>query len=492
MAKITEYPEAQSFDAGDVILKDGTGGTKKMTVETLKTLIAPEVDATLTQEGQAAEAKVVGKNIADLKSAVDYVGYIDPEQDLVHTLTPGYINGSGAINVQTSSKEVVTNEIALLPSHVYKITYEQPSTITSSPWCVYGIWSYLDVFTGRATLTPEMQDDTYRLEFILSGSTTLFRADKIRLSYRSYGSDEIKMSCFDITYQDNSILQTICNSIPVQGNYQYLGEQIDLKQNTYLTHRLPFLPIIPSGETMQGIAVYNNILAQGLSSGKIQLVDIETGTQIALHNANAGHCGSLTFSREFNDGNDYLPLLYVASYNEPKTFVYNVNEQNCDLIATYALPESSAGYCQETAIGDNHVLWCLGHKTNSYASGGGLILSSWDLDQYTDVDNARQPTLISAVDLPWYPNLQSILYLNGQIFALFGGMNVADTIIRVIKPGKNDFCSTLTDFPTYQSYDIKTAEPEGLGYGIDPDTGNYMLYMATQKNAFYLTIRFSG
>lgn len=71
MAKITEYPEAQSFDAGDVILKDGTGGTKKMTVETLKTLIAPEVDVTLTQEGKAADAKATGSKITDIRSSVN-------------------------------------------------------------------------------------------------------------------------------------------------------------------------------------------------------------------------------------------------------------------------------------------------------------------------------------------------------------------------------------------------------------------------------------
>lgn len=96
MPKITEYPEAQSFDAGDVILKDGAGGTKKMTVETLKTLIAPEVDTTLTQEGQAAEAKAVGENIVKLNGVITMYGLSDRsvQKDLI---IQGTYNSQGAV-----------------------------------------------------------------------------------------------------------------------------------------------------------------------------------------------------------------------------------------------------------------------------------------------------------------------------------------------------------------------------------------------------------
>ena len=70
MAKITEYPEASSFDQGDVILKDGVNGTKKMTVENLMRNLVPPVDNTLTQQGKPADAKAAGDKIADLKSVI--------------------------------------------------------------------------------------------------------------------------------------------------------------------------------------------------------------------------------------------------------------------------------------------------------------------------------------------------------------------------------------------------------------------------------------
>lgn len=73
MAKITEYPEALSFDAGDVILKDGVNGTKKMTVETLNSLLVPEVDPTLSMEGKPADAKAVGDAEKEFEKSIDAV-----------------------------------------------------------------------------------------------------------------------------------------------------------------------------------------------------------------------------------------------------------------------------------------------------------------------------------------------------------------------------------------------------------------------------------
>ena len=33
MAKLTEYPAATQFDSGDILIKDGTNGTKNITAE---------------------------------------------------------------------------------------------------------------------------------------------------------------------------------------------------------------------------------------------------------------------------------------------------------------------------------------------------------------------------------------------------------------------------------------------------------------------------
>lgn len=69
MAKLTEYPAATQFDSGDILIKDGTNGTKKITAENAAAdLVSKAVDTTLSQAGKAADAAAVGAEIGNLKS----------------------------------------------------------------------------------------------------------------------------------------------------------------------------------------------------------------------------------------------------------------------------------------------------------------------------------------------------------------------------------------------------------------------------------------
>lgn len=65
MAKITEYPRATKFDANDVLLKDGTNGTKTITVEDFVNDVS---DTTNGVEGKLAKAE----DISNLKSDLNY------------------------------------------------------------------------------------------------------------------------------------------------------------------------------------------------------------------------------------------------------------------------------------------------------------------------------------------------------------------------------------------------------------------------------------
>ena len=63
MSKLTEYPQATSFDANDILIKDGINGTKKIRIEDF---IATISDTTQTVEGKLAKAG----DVAELQSAV--------------------------------------------------------------------------------------------------------------------------------------------------------------------------------------------------------------------------------------------------------------------------------------------------------------------------------------------------------------------------------------------------------------------------------------
>ena len=143
MAKITEYPEAQSFDAGDVILKDGIGGTKKMTVETLKTLIAPEVDTTLTQEGKAADAKKAGDEIRGIKSAINPIAAI--KHPIEHTGASGYIGNNVSIGstVSLSPHADASYEYWIIPC-VEGDTFDLHASGAGTTSGAARVWSFID------------------------------------------------------------------------------------------------------------------------------------------------------------------------------------------------------------------------------------------------------------------------------------------------------------------------------------------------------------
>lgn len=69
MAKLTEYPKAKKFDAGDILIKDGTNGTHAITVEDVtKEFGVMLADNTLSEEGKLAPADAVGKRLTDMEN----------------------------------------------------------------------------------------------------------------------------------------------------------------------------------------------------------------------------------------------------------------------------------------------------------------------------------------------------------------------------------------------------------------------------------------
>lgn len=96
MPKLTEYPEAQSFDENDILIKDGTNGTKKIQIEKVLEYM---VDPTLTTPGKAADAKAtkdaidaVGEEVADVKTQITlYTG-----NEEIRFTNNGYIDTHGS------------------------------------------------------------------------------------------------------------------------------------------------------------------------------------------------------------------------------------------------------------------------------------------------------------------------------------------------------------------------------------------------------------
>lgn len=72
MAKLTEYPKAKKFDKNDILIKDGTAGTHKITVEDAAAEFgAMLADETLSEAGKLAPADAVGEELKKLSEEIE-------------------------------------------------------------------------------------------------------------------------------------------------------------------------------------------------------------------------------------------------------------------------------------------------------------------------------------------------------------------------------------------------------------------------------------
>ena len=82
MSRFYNYPEAESLQSDDVFLIDGeTDGTRKIPADKMADFFGEQVptDKTLAVSNMAADAKVVGDEIGEIKSAITQL------DDLVET-----------------------------------------------------------------------------------------------------------------------------------------------------------------------------------------------------------------------------------------------------------------------------------------------------------------------------------------------------------------------------------------------------------------------
>jgi len=97
MGRIISYDEKTGCNDGDYLLLDnGEGGTKRIRADR----VGIKLDHTLSQSGQAADAKEVGDGIADLKSALD-TGFTEVYADKSAWYN-GHITSSGIYDSNTS------------------------------------------------------------------------------------------------------------------------------------------------------------------------------------------------------------------------------------------------------------------------------------------------------------------------------------------------------------------------------------------------------
>lgn len=180
MAKITEYPQATKLDTGDVLLKDGTGGTKKMLAKDLAKELAPDIVGD------------VEKRVDDLEAAVEELSPITDinstdlwEQGGIVSTTGGNASASSSTYTKRNrtTKEIPDNVIRIVNTAPdgfgYAVAvytdrswnaanwlgfYDNSGTVkTSSPVWITGDTDISDVKAAAQIKSPTMTEFCYRL-----------------------------------------------------------------------------------------------------------------------------------------------------------------------------------------------------------------------------------------------------------------------------------------------------------------------------------------
>lgn len=236
----------------------------------------------------------------------------------------------------------------------------------------------------------------------------------------------------NITIDEGSALKINESFVPTDNTkYYYTGEKITfLKKHPLAMSITNSFRVIPAGFVTQAGAIYNNILIQGYGSNSsqtlshMQVFNIETETLLFELDINCGHFGSASFSNEFYDATDTIPLLYVCDYWRKMVHVVRVTESAATIVKELVLP-NDIGYHNGCVINPaNGYLYVFGYSQNTYLNpqDNNCIITVFDSTALTssDVQDSYIPLQIEQYEIPFIYCYQDFAFHDNNIFIASG------------------------------------------------------------------------
>lgn len=277
---------------------------------------------------------------------------------------------------------------------------------------------------------------------------------------------------------------------PTQYQYTNNTDAINVNNQKYNVTQMTVnsTPVsnVDDATSNQGMTVCNGVIFQLYSNNKVELIDLVTGSSIAVLDITSDHGDTIDFSNEYYDAGDEFPLALVTADTTPaKVYVNRITRNGCTLVKTYTFPADKTGYYAGHSLDPiNKILYQVGYTENSYYQDPNgtnyLIVSVWDLKYVTDNgNNTATPAFVRSFKLPFYTTLQGQAFFDGQIVAVSSHWSSTQTKVIFIDPGKEAITTVLDDFPTA----IKNTECEGIAFV--PEDNKYYSIIKPENTNYY-------
>lgn len=249
--------------------------------------------------------------------------------------------------------------------------------------------------------------------------------------------------------------------------YGYSGNVINTKRNPVMVSFAELTRTIPDGYGTQGGSIYGKYLVQGYSNttsndlpGYIQVFDLETNSLVFGGTVDAHHFGSASFSNEFYDENDPMPLLYVSGLNE-HLYAIRVTLTNATIVKDILMPTATCGFYQGVTVDAwNNFIYVFGYTQQSYrdSTNNRIKVTKYDLSNLTTNDGVTTAEMIDQYTIPFIYCYQDFEYYHGKIVIACGFLtSESPSQIIVFNPSTRAIETEISIGP------IQT-EPEMIGF----------------------------
>ena len=210
------------------------------------------------------------------------------------------------------------------------------------------------------------------------------------------------------------------------GRYQYFGEKIPSKINSFDFQRLLTMSYDGSQETCQDIDIFGNYLFVTFSGlNAIKVYSLIDNTLIAEMSVDVQHGTGIQFSSEYYDLNDTMPLLYVGGWLSNTINVIRITNYNdiwsASIVKTLVISDTEGYYLAPSIDSVNNIMYCYGYKIGAISpTGNAMRLLKCDLSSLTDNgDGTYTPAILNRIETPYMGVMQGRKYYDGRLYVGF-------------------------------------------------------------------------